>query len=68
MSKEQESKVWLDMRLHSGEITIEGWRQFIQLPEGCVGILFAFKTKAQAKKWGAKDLLEAEKGKNLKGK
>jgi hypothetical protein len=63
MSKKQESKVWIDTRLHPAKITIDGWQQIVQLSEGGVGILFVFKTKKQAKKWGAKDLIEAKKEK-----
>ena len=61
--KKEKDGIWIDMRLHSGKITIDGWQQNVQLPKGCVGILFAFKTKGQAKKFGAKDLSKAEKSK-----
>ena len=60
-----ENKLYVAMKLHEGKVHIDGNGVPIQmkLPEGCQGILMAFKTKKSAREFFGKDveLMEIEK-------
>ena len=53
------------MKLHNGKVQVDrgGLPIQMQLPEGCQGILMAFKTKKSAREFFGKDveLMEIEK-------
>ena len=68
------NKLYVAMKLHDGKVQVNRSSLPIQmqLPEGCQGILMAFKTKKSAREFFGKDveLMEIEKvengNKNLK--
>lgn len=51
------------LKLHPGEVKVYGQKQKMTLPEGCIGICFAFESKKAARKWWGKDcpLVQIEK-------
>ena len=59
------NKLYVAMKLHGGKVQIGGSSLPVQmkLPEGCQGILMAFKTKKSAREFFGKDveLMEIEK-------
>ena len=44
------------LKLHDGEITVDGEKVRIKLPDGCLGIAFAFESKTKARKYWGKDV------------
>ena len=44
------------LKLHPGEVSIQGTHTNLKLPEGCIGICFAFESKKAARKWWGKDV------------
>ena len=61
MSKKKNKKLYVPLRLHSGEVSFSGLissssQTFrMTLPSRCSGILFAFETKKAAKEFMGKD-------------
>lgn len=49
-------KLWLALKLHGGAISVDGLPDKIRLPDGCVGIMFPFKTKKTARNFWGKDV------------
>lgn len=51
------------LRLHTGDVTVNGERIKMKLPKGCIGITFAFESKKAARDyWGKKvSLVRIEK-------
>ena len=39
------------MRLHDGRVKCDGQVVQMKLPPGCIGIMFAFESKAKARAW-----------------
>lgn len=39
------------MRLHDGRVTVDGKIVQMKLPPGCIGLMFAFESKAKARAW-----------------
>lgn len=56
------------LRLHSGEVEFGGTRVKMKLPDGCIGICFAFESKKKAKEYWGKDspFVRMEKEKEVK--
>jgi len=44
------------LKIHSGEVAVQGVKQKMILPEGCIGITFVFESKKMARKWWGKDV------------
>ena len=53
-------KLYASMRLHSGCVSIATFPKPTEVkmsfPEGCVGLIFAFKTKKAAREYWGKDI------------
>ena len=48
--------MYVSLKLHNGEVSTGNDKHRINLPEGCEGIMFVFKTKKTAKKFWGKDV------------
>lgn len=46
----------LTLKLHCGEISINGEKHQLELPAGCIGISFAFESKKAAREYWGKDV------------
>ena len=55
-------KIFISLRLHKGDVKVNGEEIPMKLPKGCDGIMFAFKDRRSAVDWWGNDteLIEAE--------
>ena len=57
------------LKLHGGLVLVEGDIVKMNLPDGCLGICFAFESKKAAREYWGKDvpMVQIEKCKDFKG-
>ena len=46
----------LALKLHNGKVQIYGEELPMKLPDGCIGIMFAFESKKKAREYWGKDV------------
>jgi len=44
------------LKIHPGEVKFGDTKVKIQLPDGCIGVCFAFRSKKKAREWCGKDV------------
>jgi hypothetical protein len=59
----------ISLKLHPGKVSIDGkGENKINLPEGCIGVMFCFESKKAAREYWGKNiaLVRIERSKNAK--
>jgi len=44
------------LKVHPGDVSVDGDKIRIKLPDGCLGICFAFESKKKAREYWGKDI------------